>query len=69
MLSGVPNIATLREHTANISGILRAGWVAYQFHTNFFHLINIFFLRTVLFQQSLFLNFNHSFFFKTVFSF
>ena len=24
----VPNIATLREHSANIPGILRAGWVA-----------------------------------------
>ena len=23
----VPNIATLREHSADISGILRAGWV------------------------------------------
>ena len=25
----VPNISTLREHSANIPGILRAGWVVW----------------------------------------
>ena len=32
----VPNIATLREHSANIPAILRAGWEVYLYRTPIF---------------------------------
>ena len=42
----VPNIATLREHTANIPGILRAGWLICEIKKE--HIIHINNLKQVL---------------------